>query len=405
MDKGTNQKIIIKLFCVVLSFALWFYVSNIENPNRTSDISNVPVQIENAEVLQGNNMVLSPDQNFTVTLSLEGPANEIYKLSKDDFSLKIDLSSYALKIGDNNIPAELVNYPQGITIKNTGNLTVKVKVEKLEQKEVNVVSKVKINFENGFSESSTSVNPQKVTVSGPASVIDKVESAALTGEVDSISSDFEQSFELKPIDKEGTEIIGATLSKSTALLSTKVAKEKEVPINLKYTGTLKAGLSIDSAELSSKTITISASPDIIDKIQSIDTEPLNLDNISDSGSYNLKLNLPDGVKTPNSDANVTAKVTIKNGEVVNKTIDSVQIQYNDANAALQYDEVPSVSITISGTQDNIANLTASNINITASLKDISTQGTYNVTWTAVLVNADSSVKIVNNTGTVSVTAK
>lgn len=405
MDKGTNQKIIIKLLCVVLSFALWFYVSNIENPNRTSDISNVPVQIENAEVLQGNNMVLSPDQNFTVTLSLEGPANEIYKLSKDNFSLKIDLSSYALKIGDNNIPAELVNYPQGITIKNTGNLTVKVKVEKLEQKEVNVVSKVKINFENGFSESSTSVNPQKVTVSGPASVIDKVESAALTGEVDSISSDFEQNFELKPIDKEGTEIIGATLSKSTALLSTKVAKEKEVPVNLKYTGTLKAGLSIDSTELSSKTITISASPDIIDKIQSVDTEPLNLDNINDSGSYNLKLNIPDGVKTSNSDANVTAKVTIKNSEVVNKTIDSVPIQYNDTNASLQYDEVPNASITISGTQDNIANLTASNINITASLKDISTQGTYNVTWTAVLVNADSSVKIVNNTGTVSVTAK
>ena len=405
MDKGTNQKIIIKLLCVILSFALWFYVTNVENPNRTSDISNVPVQIENAEVLQGNNMVLSPDQNFTVTLSLEGPANEIYKLNKDDFSLKIDLSSYALKIGDNNIPAELVNYPQGITIKNTGNLTVKVKVEKVEQKEVNVVSKVKINFENGFSESSTSVKPQKVTVSGPASVIDKVESAALTGEVDSISSDFEQSFELKAIDKEGTEIIGATLSKSTALLSTKVAKEKEVPVNLKYTGALKAGLSIDSAELSSKTITISASPDIIDKIQSVDTEPLNLDNISDSGSYNLKLNLPDGVKTPNSDANVTAKVKIKNSEVVNKTIDSVPIQYNDANAGLQYDEVPSVSITISGTQDNIANLTASNINITASLKDISTQGTYNVTWTAVLVNADSSVKIVNNTGTVSVTAK
>lgn len=405
MDKGTNKKIIVKLFCVVLSFALWFYVSNVENPNRNSDISNVPVQIENEEVLQGNNMVLSPDQNFTVALSLEGPANEIYKLSKDDFSLKIDLSSYALKFGDNNIPAELVNYPQRITIKNTGNLTVKIKIEKLEQKEVNVVSKVKNNFENGFSESSTSVNPQKVTVSGPESVVDKVESAALTGEVNSISADFEQNFELKPIDKDGTEITGVTLSKSTALLSTKVAKEKEVPVNLKYTGVLKTGLSIDSTELSSKTITIAAPTDIINKIQSVDTEPLNLNNISGSGSYNLKLNLPNGVKISNSDANVTAKVTIKNSEVVNKTIDSVPIQYNDTNTSLQYDEVPNVSITISGTQDNIANLTASNVNVTASLKDISTQGTYDVTWTAVLVNADPSVKIANNTGTVSVTAK
>ena len=152
MDKGTNKKIIVKLLCVVLSFALWFYVTNVENPNRTSDMASVPVEIDNVNVLAESNLAIVPDQNFTVDLRLEGPANEIYRVSKDDFKIKLDLGAYSLKIGENTIPVQLVNYPQGINIKNTGSLTVKIKVEALVRKEVNVISKVNTSFDKGFSQ-------------------------------------------------------------------------------------------------------------------------------------------------------------------------------------------------------------------------------------------------------------
>ena len=35
LDKNvTDKKIIVKLVCVFISFSLWFYVTNVENPNR-----------------------------------------------------------------------------------------------------------------------------------------------------------------------------------------------------------------------------------------------------------------------------------------------------------------------------------------------------------------------------------
>lgn len=400
MDKGTDKKIIIKLFCVVLSFALWFYVSNVENPNRTSDMSSVPVEIDNINVLAESNLVIAPDQTFTVDLRLEGPANEIYSVNKEDFKIKLDLGAYALKIGENSIPVQLVNYPQGINIKNTGSLTVKINIEALVTKEVDVVSNVKTNFDIGFSQNSISVSPKKVKVSGPSSVIDKVDSVALTGKMDNISKDFQQNFELKPIDKEGTEIKGAEISEEEGTLSMTVAKQKSVPINLKYSGSLHDGLNIESSELSIKTVTIIGEIDKIDKIESLDTEPLNLENINATSSFDVKIKLPDGIKISDGNEFVSAKITIKNVQVVTKTIDGVQVGYLDKNDKFKYNAPSTVSITVSGTAEDLANITASNIKVSASFKDIVAIGDYNITWGAELVNAGANVTLSTKSGIV-----
>lgn len=400
MDKGTNKKIIVKLLCVILSFALWFYITNVENPNRTSDITSVPVEIENANVLAESNLVIAPDQNFTVDLRLEGPANEIYRVSKDDFKIKLDLGAYALKIGENTIPVQLVNYPQGINIKNTGSLTVKIKIEELVHKDVNVVSKVNTSFDKGFSQSSISVNPSKVEVSGPSSVIDKVDSVALIGKADKISENFDETFELKPIDKEGTEITGAEISQKEGTLSMKVAKQKDVSINLKYSGSLKSGLSIESSELSRKTVSIIGEVGTIDKIESLDTEPVNLDNINDTSSLDVKIKLPDGIKISDDNEYTSVKINIKNTQIITKTIDGVTVDYLDKDNKFKYNAPSLISVTVSGTAEDLANITASNIKASASLKDIVAVGDYNITWNAELVNTAANVTLSTKSGIV-----
>ena len=51
MDNWKNkQKVIVQMVCLLLSIALWFYVTNVENPIKTYDISKVPVEIKNEGV-------------------------------------------------------------------------------------------------------------------------------------------------------------------------------------------------------------------------------------------------------------------------------------------------------------------------------------------------------------------
>lgn len=44
MVKTKDSTLIVKLICLLLSFGLWLYISNVENPVRTYEIKNIPVE-------------------------------------------------------------------------------------------------------------------------------------------------------------------------------------------------------------------------------------------------------------------------------------------------------------------------------------------------------------------------
>lgn len=281
MDKR-KEKIITIMVCVLLSFALWVYISNVENVNRSLELKNVSVTLENESALSESKLVLLPDQTFEVNLRIEGPSKEVYSISKEDFNLKVDLSAYALKSGVNNIPVKVVDYPEGINIKNTGNLTIKVVLENLEEKDINISSKIDTTFESGISEVSSEISPQKVTISGPSSFIDKVSEVVLDGSANNISRNFSKTFNLKAVDANGDKVDGIEISTEKATYSMKVKKQKEVPIKINYQGSLPNGISKDSEEQSIDKIIISGDVDDIDKIENIETEPVYLSNITEN---------------------------------------------------------------------------------------------------------------------------
>ena len=92
MDKrNTKQTLGIKLLCLLLSFILWLYVSNVQNSVRTYTLKDVPVKVLNTESLKSYGLALAPDQNFSVDLKLEGDVKYIYSVSKDQFALTADI--------------------------------------------------------------------------------------------------------------------------------------------------------------------------------------------------------------------------------------------------------------------------------------------------------------------------
>ena len=98
MDKSENRTLIVKIICVLLSFGLWLYVSNVENPLRTYELKNIPVELINEDSLTNSKFAIANKQQFTVDLKLEGPSSEVVKVKKEDFKIIADMSTYALKM-------------------------------------------------------------------------------------------------------------------------------------------------------------------------------------------------------------------------------------------------------------------------------------------------------------------
>ena len=132
--KNKNETLIPKIISLLLSFGLWIYISNVENPVRTYEVKNIPVELVNLDSLTNSNFAVLENQNFTVDLKLEGPSTDVVKVRPEDFKIVADMSTYALKIGENTIPVQIISYPENITIKNNGFLGIKVNLEELVKK-------------------------------------------------------------------------------------------------------------------------------------------------------------------------------------------------------------------------------------------------------------------------------
>ena len=404
MDERKDKKIGVKLICVLLSFSLWFYISNVENPNRTLNLSNVPVEIINEDVLKSLNLALSPNQDFYIDLKLEGPANQIYTVSKDDFKISVDLGNYALKSGDNNIPVQVINYPEGINIRSEAVLSIKLSIEELVEKEVKVKSKVNKTFKNGYSEKSFTIDPEVVKVSGPKSLIDRVDAAAITGDALEINGNFEGSYNLQAVDKEDTVIQGVVLNEEKANLKVAIVEGKEVDIKTRYIGALPEGISLEKEELSRSKIGISGNPSIVGNIEYLELEPINLSNISSNGDIKVNIIVPSGVIIASEESYITVNLRVKDNRVITKIIESVPIKYTNKDEEKFIYEMPSVvNITLSGIASDLADFTLSNIKVEASLIDIKEIGEHDITWTASLISG-SNIKINTATGNVKVNA-
>ena len=151
MDNWKNkQKVIVQLVCVLLSFGLWIYVTNIENPIKSYELNKVPVEIKNSDNLKSSGLTLSPNQNFYVNLKIEGSSQDLFSIDKEDFKISVDLNELVLKKGENKVMVRIEEAPQDIKIKNSTGLTIRINTEEYKTKEVPVKSKINVISKSGY---------------------------------------------------------------------------------------------------------------------------------------------------------------------------------------------------------------------------------------------------------------
>ena len=411
MDKrNTKQTLGIKLLCLLLSFILWLYVSNVQNSVRTYTLKDVPVKVLNTESLKSYGLALAPDQNFSVDLKLEGDVKYIYSVSKDQFALTADIGEYALKNGVNNIPVNVVNYPEQINIKNNSNLTIQVRLEKLVTKEVSTTSDVNVTFAQGAYKQKEQFTSEKVSVSGPKSAVDRVETVALIGTLENVSSNVTKEFPFKPLDADGKVVHGVTLSKNTGVISIGVNNGKSVNIVANTVGNLPSGYKLINTILSSQTAQIIGSDSKINDISSLKTEDIDLSNITSSTEKQVKIIVPDGViilgentvtvklevqKEENKDTNNSNNDNKNENNKISKTI-SIPVNYTGLDNSLELsNETKTISFKIEGNKSDVESLNDSNFACNFDISKYKDEGTFDGSPKIEIINSASKVTISN----------
>ncbi|EES48032.1 CdaR family protein [Clostridium botulinum] len=396
MGKGNkNKSLVAKLICLLLSFGLWLYISNVENPVRTYELKGVPVELINKESISKSNLAIVGEESFTVDLTLEGATSEITKAKKDSFKLTADMSSYALKNGENIIPIQIVSYPQNINIKNNGFLGIKIKLETLITKDVSLKSQVNITYKENIYKKDLTVSPEKATISGPESEVNKVDRGILVGNIENLEKDINKKFPIKFVTKDNKEVKGITSKINEAELNIKVNNGKTVPINIKTIGISNDGISIESMVAEPKSVHIIGEDKILNSINSIDTQEINISNITADAEVNTNLKLPEGVTIQENSQNVKVKFSVKKAQEVTKNI-SCAVEYTNLNPNLIVDSSKSTAnVSISGLESVINSITEAEFKATVDLSNISEEGTYTYKPSVISVNNRTDFNILS----------
>lgn len=206
-----KRKIIYGLLAVLISFSLWMYVVTVVNPEWEDTFYNIPVVLENEEILLERGLMLVSEEEPKVTLRLSGNRADMIKLNSSNITLRADLSriysageqslSYAIVYpGDvpNNAFETLSQTPQQITLS----------VAEWKSKDVDV----QVNFSGEVPEqyiaftNEAALDYEQITVTGPSDVIDRIVSANVQVELDGKTETISQQYSYTLCDAEGNAV-------------------------------------------------------------------------------------------------------------------------------------------------------------------------------------------------------
>lgn len=374
MDNKEKNRLVIPVICLLLSIGLWVYVTNVENKIRTTEISKIPVELINTEALTSSKLALTPNQELYVTLKVEGNTSDINKIKKSDFKVQVDLSEYAWKKGENKVPVSIVDYPITVSIRNTNTLTVSVKIEDMVEKTMPITSDIIVTPRQGYFASVATIDPKEVKVTGAESVVTRVSSLVVSDNKEDVFENVVGSYDIKPLDEDGNEVLGVLLSEKSANVEIKVSKGKSVKVNVVTTGQLPNGLKLKSIESNKKFVEILGPKEILDTISEVNSTPLNLSSINESKDVSLGIVIPEGLKLSQGEDYITVKVN-----VIKFATKDFNIKYSITGGIEGVKVTPAkdtIKVTISGYENELGNVTADNIKASIDVSAFKEDGSF-----------------------------
>ena len=388
MDNWKNkQKVIVQLVCLLLSIGLWIYVTNIENPIKSYELGRVPVEIKNVDSLKDAGLALAPNQEFYVNLKIEGNSQDLFRVDKSDFTISVDLSEFVLKNGENKIAVNIESVPSTVKIKNSNGLAITVNTEVYATKEVPVKSKINVMSKSSYYVATPVFSPETIVVSGAESLVNSVTKVVAEGEESNAVKTIIKDYIVIPVDEDDNEIKGVQLSQKWAEATIQINQGKTVPIKINTTGILAKGLKLKSISSTITEIGITGSEAVLNSINEIETETINLSEITDSTNIDVALGIPDGILIHNGENSITVNIVLEKVKTREFTIDySMKGKQEDITIVPDNNKV---TITVSGFEDVLNSLTEANFTAELNVSEYTEDGEFSKAPTVSLVGVDN----------------
>lgn len=368
--KKITDNLSLKIMSVAVAVVVWLIVVNIDNPVGTNYYTITNVELINKEYVESSDTIgkmCMPEENQdTVRVAITADKKTRDKIRVSDISAVADLQqAVSLDTNPVMVPITVTCSVSGIgpgDIKVTPqNLSVNLDEKETQEFVVNITrgdTKPGKDYEVG----SLTANPEKVRITGPKSLVNKIDKVNAAIELNGKTQDFTQEVTLSIIDKNQEALSDSEMNSlriennAQVIVTAKLWKIRQgVKISAGYVGTPAEGYQAGMIKTVPDTISVAGSTEGLetlaanDNVITIPSESIDISGESSDVEKKISLKdlLPDNVKlTSDSSEDVWVTVSIlpegsrefsfptKEIEVKNKP-DDLQVTFETAQIAIR----------------------------------------------------------------------
>lgn len=355
----------LKIMSVAVAVVVWLIVVNIDNPVGTNYYTLTNVELINKEYVESSDtigkMCMPEEKQDSIRIAITTNKKIRDKIKVSDITATADLQqAVSLDTNPVMVPITVTCSVPGVTpndIKVTPqNLSVNLDEKETQEFVVNV-SRGDTKPGKDYEVGSLTANPEKVRITGPKSLVNKIDKVNATISLDGNTQDFTQDVNLTIIDKNQEALSDSEMNSlriennAKVSVTAKLWKIRQgVGISAGYVGSPASGYQVGTVTTVPDTISVAGSTEGLETLtQNDNTITIPADSIDISGEsrdverkISLKDLLPDNVKlTSDSSEDVWVTVSIllegsreftlstKDIEVKNKP-DDLQVTFETA---------------------------------------------------------------------------
>lgn len=300
MKKWITNNLGLKILALFVSVGLWIIAININDPVSENTYT-VNVTLQNSGVLSSAGKYFEvKDNSDRIKVVVRGTRTALSQFNQTDIVATADMSKIT---EDNLVPIELSTTKQSDKIEGIRSESqyVKLALEDVRRLQMPIEVKVLSDPADGYILGATQTSQNVVILSGPESIINQVESAAVEIDVSGATTDVKISLPIHLYSEEDDIIDTSKVNMSVQEISTtaSILQKAVVPLIAIPQGTPTQGYVLNGIIEGLPTeITIAGKSNIVSKIPYIDiSESLDVNDIYQDTSYEININdyLPDGV--------------------------------------------------------------------------------------------------------------
>ncbi|HLS09587.1 CdaR family protein [Lentibacillus sp.] len=370
MDNWFKSRWFVRAISLAFAIALYVFVQveMDEYQNESRLLPNSGADVQTVEDVPVN--IRIDDESYVVsgvpevaTVTLEGTRGTLTATAQQrNFDIYVDLEG--LEAGTHTVDLQHTGIPEELKVYIEPK-TIEVTIEERASEEFDVaVDFINVDqLPDGYEIGESQTDPGQVTITSSKEVIEQIAIVKVFVDVSETTEPIDsREVPVNVYDASGNEL-NVRVEPENVNASVDINNpSKNVPVNVETTGELPEGYSLSSMSSNTEEVEVFATNEVLQNLEQVSTETIDLADITESGTVEVGLALPDGAIVPDTD---TIEVTVELEQT--RTFEAVPIDVENLGAeqdvSFVQPEDQAMDLTVAGNQEDVSELAADDFTI------------------------------------------